>query len=91
MLVATWILAIATGILAISGPVALVAWLGARREDRDRRERERQDEERDRIIKMARDEFVPKTWVAGTVVFGVLAILIGWSDWNERRHKKQLP
>jgi hypothetical protein len=89
VLVATWILAVASAILAISGPVALVAWLGARKQDRDRRDRERQDEERDRILKQAREEFVPKNWVAGSVVLGTLAGLIAWSSWSDR--KKQLP
>jgi hypothetical protein len=63
MLVATWILAIASAILAISGPVALFAWLSARRQDRDRRQREHDEEARERILKSARDEFVPKNWL----------------------------
>lgn len=57
MLVATWILAIATAILALSGPVALFAWLSARRQDRDRRQREREQEAEGRILQSARQEF----------------------------------
>lgn len=84
VLIATWILAIATAILAISGPIALAAWLGARRQDRDRRERERQGEERDRVLKSARDEFVPKTWVTGGVLLSILGFLFAWSAWTDR-------
>ena len=58
MLVATWVLAVATAILALSGPVALFAWLSARRQDRERRQREHEEEARERILKTARDEFV---------------------------------
>ena len=82
---ATWILAVATAILAVSGPVALLVWLNARRADRDRRQREREDESRDRILRSVREEFVPKTWVGGTVVFGILGFLLAWSSWNERK------
>ena len=85
VLVATWILAIATAILAVSGPVALVAWLGARRQDRDRRQRERNEEARERILKSARDEFVPKNWLGGGAVLGALALLIAWGTWNDRK------
>lgn len=85
MLVATWVLAIATAILAVSGPIALLVWLSARRSDRERRQREREDESRDRILRNARDEFVPKNWVGGTVIVTVLASLLAWSSWNERR------
>jgi hypothetical protein len=86
MLVATWILAVATAILAVSGPVALLVWLNARRSDRERRQREREDEAKDRILRSVRDEFVPKTWVGGTVAVTILASLLAWSTWSERRN-----
>jgi hypothetical protein len=80
MLVATWILAVATALLAVSGPIALLVWLNARRADR-----EREDESRDRILRSVRDEFVPKTWVGGTVVFAILGCLLAWSSWSDRK------
>ena len=86
MVVATWILAIATAILAVSGPVALFAWLSARKQDRNRRQRERDDEARDRILKSARDEFVPKSWLGGGAVLAAIAILIGWGTWSDRKN-----
>ena len=57
MLVATWILAVATAILALSGPVALFAWLSARRQDRERQQRQRELEAEGRILQSARQEF----------------------------------
>lgn len=88
VLVATWVLAIATAILAVSGPVALLVWLSARRADRERRQREREDESKDRILRSVRDEFVPKTWVAGTVVATILTSLLAWSSWSDRKDSK---
>lgn len=85
MLVATWILAIASAILAISGPVALFAWLSARSQDRERRQRERDEEARERVLKSARDEFVPKSWLGGGAVLGALALLIAWGSWTDRQ------
>lgn len=85
VLVATWILAIATAILALSGPVALFAWLSARRQDRERRQRERDEEARAGILKSARDEFVPKTWVGGGLVLSVIGFLLAWGAWSERK------
>jgi hypothetical protein len=88
----TWILAIATSILAISGPIALFAWLSARRQDRERRQqdRERQQQQRDeeareRILKSARDEFVPKGWLGVGAVLGIVVAAIAWSDKNDRK------
>jgi hypothetical protein len=85
VLVATWILAIATSILAVSGPVALLVWPSGRRADRDQRERGCEEEARNRILKNARDEFVPKSWVAGVLVAAALAALVAWSSWTERK------
>jgi hypothetical protein len=85
MLIAAWILAIATSILAVSGSETFLAWLSSRRADRDRRDREREEEARDRILKNARDEFVPKSWVRGALVATVLAGLMAWRSWTERK------
>jgi hypothetical protein len=81
MLVATWVLAVATAILALSGPVALFAWLSARRQDRERRQREHEEEARERILKTARDEFVPKGWVSGGAFLGVIAAILALLSW----------
>ena len=88
MLVATWILAVATAVLALSGPVALFAWLSARRQDRDRRQREHEEEARERILKTARDEFVPKSWVSGGAVLGGIAAILALVNWLDG--KKQI-
>lgn len=85
MTVPTWILAISTAILAVSGPVAVAVWLSGRKQDAVRRERERQDEERAAVLKSARDEFVPKSWVAGSLVFGVIGVMIAWGSWSDRK------
>lgn len=68
MLVATWVLAIATAVLALSGPVALFAWLSARKQDRERRERERQDKERADLLKDVSEKFVSKETVTAVTV-----------------------
>jgi hypothetical protein len=60
MLIATWILAIATAVLALSGPVALFAWLTARRQDKERRQREREQEARDGVLRDAAERFMTK-------------------------------
>jgi hypothetical protein len=62
VLAATWILAGATSLLALSGPVALFAWLNARRADRDRRQLEREEQAAERILELARKEFAPRDW-----------------------------
>lgn len=85
MLIAAWILAIATTVLAVSGPVALLVWLSGRRACRDRRKWEHEEEARDRILNSARSEFVPKSWVGGGLVAATLAALMAWISWTERK------
>jgi hypothetical protein len=85
MLVATWILAVATALLALSGPVALFAWLGARQQDRERRQREREDEIKNQVLRTAREEFTSKNTLQGTVALGAIAVVIGWGIWNDRK------
>ena len=57
MLVAAWVLAIATAVLALSVPVAWFTWLSVRRQDRERQQRARDQEAEDRIMQRARQEF----------------------------------
>jgi hypothetical protein len=84
MIVPTWILAVATSILALSGPVALFAWLGARRSDRERRQREERDQSGERILERARGEFAPKSWATGTAFWGVAAVIVALLAWATR-------
>ena len=88
MLVATWVLAVATAILALSGPVALLAWLGARRSDRERRQREHEGHEADRILQTARGEFLSKSTAGGWVALGALAGVLAWATWSERKDQR---
>jgi hypothetical protein len=60
MLIATWILAVSTGILAIGGPIAFLTWWRDRAADRERRQREREQEARDRVLRDASDRFMTK-------------------------------
>lgn len=89
MLVATWVLAVATSILAFSGPVALFAWLTARRSDRAQRKQEQDAQMEERIIKRAKDEFAPKSWATDTAAWAVaglaLLALIGWGNRQNSR------
>lgn len=79
-------LAVATSILAISGPVALFAWLSARRNDRAQQKRELDAQTEERIIKRAKEEFAPRSWAtdaAGFAVIGLALIaLVGWGRKN---------
>jgi hypothetical protein len=92
MLVATWVLAASTLVLAISGPIALLTWLNVRRADRERRERERASEAQQRMIDEARKEFVSKNTLIGSIVLAAIAAVIGLASWSEfkesviRRH-----
>jgi hypothetical protein len=60
MLIATWILAVSTAILAVGGPIAFLSWWKDRAEDRERRRREREQEARDRVLRDAEDKFITK-------------------------------
>lgn len=53
MLIATWILAGSTLVLAIGGPIAFLSWWKDRAEDRERRNR-------DRMLRDAADRFITK-------------------------------
>ena len=90
MLVATWVLALATSILALSGPVALFAWLSARRSDRARREQEQGAQMEERILKRAKDEFAPRSWATDAAGWGVAALaLIALIGWGNRQNPQQ--
>lgn len=85
MLVATWVLAIATSVLALSGPVALFAWLGARRRDREQAQRDRDTQAAGEILRTARGEFLSKS-SAGAYTFVLsAAAFIGWLIWSDQR------
>jgi len=86
VIVALWITAIATSILALSGPVALLAWLSTRRTDRERRQREREDQAEDRIIRKARDEFLSKSTAGGVAALAVITAVIAGLSWAERKN-----
>jgi hypothetical protein len=89
VLAATWVLAVATAILALSGPVALFAWLSARRSDRVQRKQGQDAQMEERILKRAKDEFAPRSWATDTAGWGVLALvavaLIGWGNRQNSR------
>jgi hypothetical protein len=90
VLVATWVLAVATSILALSGPVALFAWLSARRSDRVRREQEQDAQMEERILKRAKDEFAPRSWATDAAGWGVAALaLVALIGWGNRQNSSQ--
>lgn len=96
MLVATWVLAIATAVLALSGPVALFAWLSARKQDQERRRREQEQERENRILQSARLEFATmegvrkefvskegaRSTVGGWAAFAAILAGIGFLAWR---------
>lgn len=96
MLIATWVLAGFTGLLAISGPVALAVWLGARRSDRERRAREHERELEERIIARAersvadaKRELVPKETATSIGVFALLGALAIWGVRQDQKTQQK--
>jgi flagellar basal body-associated protein FliL len=88
MLIATWILAIATAILALSGPVALFAWLSARKQDKERRQRERDDEAREQMLKQVKEKFVSRDTANSVAAVSVIAAVLGMLAWFDSRKPK---
>jgi hypothetical protein len=87
MLTATWVLAGATSLLALSSIVAVLTWRDSRRRAAQEQERTRADDQRERILDAARKEFAAKDDVGGLksnligigVVAGVIAALAAWN------------
>lgn len=102
MLVATWIIAVTTAILALSVPVAWFTWLSVRRQDRERQQREREREMESRILGSARLEFatmegIRKEFVSkdgarstagGYTALAALAGFIGYLMWREEKRPR---
>jgi len=100
MLAAAWILAVATAILALSGPVALFAWLSARRQDGERRQREREREAESRTLQSARLEFATvegirkefvtkdgaRSTAGGWVGLAVAVAALGFLAWRSEKN-----
>jgi hypothetical protein len=87
MLTATWVLAGATSLLALSSIVAVLTWRDSRRRAAQEQERTRSDDQRERILDAARKEFAAKDDVGGLksnlvgigVIGGVIAALVAWN------------
>jgi hypothetical protein len=86
MLTATWVLAGATSLLALTSIVAVLTWRDSRRRAVQEQERTRADDQRERILDAARKEFAAKDDVGGLksnligigVIGGVIAALVAW-------------
>ncbi len=86
MLTATWVLAGATSLLALTSIVAVLTWRDSRRRAAQEQERTRADDQRERILDAARKEFAAKDDVGGLksnligigVIGGVIAALVAW-------------
>jgi hypothetical protein len=94
MLVATWVLAIATVVLAVSGPVALIQWRSNRKRDSETRQRDRAEEFENHILAVAEDrvknKYVPQSWIAGALLAVGIPSLLALNEWMERRNGKRL-
>lgn len=88
MLIATWVLASATMVLALSVPVAWFTWLAGRRRDREQAARERETEARANLIKEVSEKFVSKDTVTGVAVLAFITGIIGVGSWFESRKAK---
>jgi hypothetical protein len=86
MVTATWVLAGATSLLALTSIVAVLTWRDSRRRAAQEQERTRADDQRERILDAARKEFAAKDDVGGLksnligigVLGGLIAALVGW-------------
>jgi uncharacterized membrane protein YbhN (UPF0104 family) len=88
MLVPTWILAIATAILALSVPVAWFTWWTGRRRDKEQQQREREDKARADLIREAGEKFVSKDTAGGVMAVGVIAAVLFVAGWLDARKPK---
>jgi hypothetical protein len=89
----SWVTAISSGIVAITGPVALSSWLAQRRETLRQHENERHEQERhlhqqehEQLLEKARKEFIPREWGGLAFFFAVIGCLIAWD--NLTSHKR---
>lgn len=86
MVTATWVLAGATSLLALTSIVAVLTWRDSRRRAAQEQERTRADDQRERILDAARKEFAAKDDVGGLksnligigVLGAVIAALVAW-------------
>ncbi len=85
MLIATWILAMATLVLALSVPIAWFTWLSARRQDRERRQRERETEAREQLLRDVKEKYVTRDGVTGAAVLGGVLAVLGGLAWLDRK------
>jgi hypothetical protein len=77
MLIATWVLAVATSLGAMTGLVAVVTW-------RDNKRRERETQQADKWLDQARKEFAAKESVDNrTAVLVIGAVLAGMALWDK--------
>jgi hypothetical protein len=88
MLVAAWILAVATAILALSVPVAWFTWLSVRRQDRERQQREREEKARADFIKDASEKFVSRDTASSVLAVTIIGAIIGGLVWLDGRKPK---
>jgi hypothetical protein len=91
MLVATWVLAIATAILALSVPVAWFTWLSGRRRDREQQQRELEAETRAGIIKEASEKFVSRETASSVTAVAVIVAAVSGLIWLDGRKPKAKP
>lgn len=86
MLTATWVLAGATCLLALTSIVAVLTWRDSRRRAAQDQERAREDEQQARILEAARKEFAARDDVGGLksnligigVIGAAIAALAAW-------------
>ncbi len=86
MQTATWVLAGATCLLALTSIVAVLTWRDSRRRAAQDQERVRADDQQQRILDAARKEFAAKDDVGGLksnligigVLGAVIAALVAW-------------
>lgn len=92
MLIALWVTASATVLLALTSAVAVLTWRENRRRARDQEKRDRDAQQQERTLEAARKEFAGKSEIGSLKnnlsaigVFAALGALIAWAVRNESK------
>lgn len=85
MLLAAWVLAIATSIIAMAGLVAIPTWLYSRRDDRERRRKEQADSLRSGMLQEVKDHYVPRDWLTPVGIAVAFVLLLAYGTWQQAR------
>ena len=80
----SWVTAIASVSVAISGPAAFLAWLRTRRLEQERQQSRQYHQAADTILHTVKEDFVPRSWALGIGAAALAAGLMAFAAWADR-------